>query len=282
MGPLRVGLVGIENSHVDHILRHLHESDAPPLRVSAMVAGEPERTRALAAGGRVERVVDDVRELHGEVDALIVATRDGATHRALAVPFLRAGIPVWVDKPLATTVDDADAILAAAEAGGALLTSSSTLRWAPDTVAVAAALPSLGPLRSVTVSGPADEGSPYGGLFFTGIHLADIAQRLVPGAPEGVEVVDRDHGFAARYRVGDVAVTLDIVRPRDDVPYRVSVSGAEGGVDREIVVGADYVRPGLRAFADMLATGVAPVPAAEMRAAVAVLAEVERVRHPGR
>lgn len=271
MHPVRVGLVGIENTHAEHILRHLGLDEAPPLRASAIVAGDPERTARLADLGGVERVVDDAHALGGEVDAVIITTRDGATHRDLAVPLLESGVPVWVDKPFATTRADAEAMVAAAARGGALLTSSSTLRWLPDADAVAAALPGIGPVRRLTVSGPADPLGSFGGLFFYGIHHADLAQRLAPGEPRDLRVSAHDRGLVARYRSGEAEVALDFVRPEFEVPFRVTAEGAWGSIDREIAVGGDYVRPALRAFARMLATRSVAVPTAEMLAAVTVI-----------
>ncbi|MFK0402579.1 Gfo/Idh/MocA family protein [Microbacterium sp. NPDC090225] len=274
MAAHRIGIVGIENTHADGIVRALNVDGVGDALVTALVAGDPERTAALAELGGIERIATASAELIGEVDALIVATRDGATHRALAVPFLEAGVPVWVDKPLALSVADADAILAAA--GSTPVTSSSTLRWLPDTDAVAAALPSIGEVQSLAVTGPADPDGPYGGLFFYGIHLADLAQRLVPGVPEEVEVEHSPGRVRARYAVGGVGVTLDFVRPEGEAsaPFRVTAVGSGGTEGREIVVGSDYVRPGVEAFVRMLDSGELPVPREQMTATVAVLAAV--------
>lgn len=272
-----VGIVGIENSHATEIVRFLNAEAADvPVRITALVAGEPERTRELAALGGIDRVVDEAAALLGTVDALIVTARDGADHRALAVPSLEAGVPVWVDKPLASGVVDADAILAAAQRGRAPVTSSSTLRWLADTAELVAEADRIGEVQAVTVTGPADPDSPYSGIFFYGIHLADLAQVLRPGTAEDVEVQFLPAGVVARYRVGGVPVTLEFVRPEDDrqVPFRATVVGRRGIASREIPIGPGYVRPGVRAFARMLETGEPPVPASEMRAPIAVLEKV--------
>lgn len=280
METKNVAIVGIENTHATEIVRHLNGEEAAdlPVRVSALVAGEVERTRELAELGAITRIAPEVSELNGAVDALIVTSRDGALHRALAVPFLEAGTPVWVDKPLATTLDDADAILAAAERGGTTVTSFSTLRWLDDTAAIADAVAGVGALQSLTVSGPADADSPHGGLFFYGIHHADVAQHLLPGAAEGVEVERADGRVVARYRVGGVPVVLDFVRPEGDaaVPFHVTAVGTGGTVERDIEVGPDYVRPGVDAFVRMLLTGETPVPVAQLRAPIAVLEQITR------
>ena len=280
METKNVAIVGIENSHAEEIIRYLNvEQPADvPVRVVALVAGDEDRTRELAELGGIERIVAESADLLGTVDALIVTSRDGALHRAHAVPFLEAGTPVWVDKPLAASVADAEEIVAAAERGGTQLTSSSALRWVADTDAVVDGLASIGELQAVTVTGPADAGSPYSGIFFYGIHIADVAQRLVPGAPEDIDVQPLPGGVVARYRVGGVLVTLEFVRPDGigQVPFRATAVGSHGVVSRDIVLGADYVQPGVDAFAGMLATGRPPLPAAQLLAPIAVLESVAR------
>ena len=278
METKRVAIVGVENSHAEEIIRYLNVEQPPdvPVRVVALVEGDDERTRALAELGGIERIVADAADLLGGIDALIVTSRDGALHRAQAVPFLEAGTPVWVDKPLAASVADAEEIIASAERGGTLLTSSSTLRWLADTDAVAEGLGSIGDLQTVTVTGPADATSPYSGIFFYGIHIADVAQRLVPGDPEDIDVQLLPGGVVARYRVGGVLVTLEFVRPDGigQVPFRATAVGGRGVISREIIVGADYVQPGVDAFARMLATGVMPIPPAQLLAPITVLEAV--------
>src|SRR3954465_8451464 len=128
---MRIALVGTENSHADHIVRALNVDQISDARVVALV-GDDEKTRKLAADGGIADVVPTSGELIGSVDALIVTNRDGALHRAAAVPFRGAGIPVWVDKPLAAGTADALAILDAAARRSALVTSYSAVRWVAD------------------------------------------------------------------------------------------------------------------------------------------------------
>jgi predicted dehydrogenase len=277
----RVGLVGIENSHAEDIVRYLnaqpHELSAA--RVSAIVAGEPDRTAKLTQLGAIETVVQKSQDLLSSVDALIVTSRDGAEHAAQALPFLEAGIPVWVDKPLAASLADAESIVAAAEQSGAALTSSSALRWVPDTTAIVAAMAAIGPLQEIVVSGPADPNSEYGGIFFYGIHAADIAQRLLPGRPDDIEVTALPAGISVRYSLGTVRVTLELLGPDSErrIPFWASASGQQGAVEREILLPDNYVQPGVNAFVGMLRSGIAPIPYRELVAPIAILESVQRV-----
>lgn len=273
----RVGLIGIENSHAAEIVRYLNVERADKsVRVSAIVRGDDERTAQLAELGGIDMVVDRPAGLLGEVDAVIDTSRDGALHVGNAVQFLEAGIPVWIDKPFATTAADAEAMLEAAERGGVPLTSSSALRWVPDTTAIMEGMAGIGTLQAVTVTGPADPHSQYSGIFFYGIHAADIAQRLVPGRPGPVEVVLTEGSVIVRYRTAGVSVTLELVRPDEQgsVPFRAVAVGRHGVVGGEISLPDDYVQPGVDAFIRMLQSGEPPIPVSDLVAPIAVLEAV--------
>jgi predicted dehydrogenase len=273
----RIALVGTENSHADHIIEHLNTHPVDDgTRIVALVGADDERNRKLADAGGIAQLVPTTAELLGSVDALIITNRDGALHREHAVPFLEAGVPVWVDKPLAARTADAQAILDAARRGGAPVTSYSAVRWVPDADTLAAA--EVGEVQAVTVTGPADPDSEYSGIFFYGIHAADVAQRLVPGEPGPVTVERVGSTVVARYRTGDVLVTLQLVKPTDDgrVPFHAEVVGRTGLVSQDIKLSSDYVLPGLRIFLDMLDSGKAPLDDATLLAPITVLEQISR------
>ncbi|MGW7680477.1 Gfo/Idh/MocA family protein [Kribbella sp. NPDC054772] len=273
--PLRVALVGTENSHADHIIDHLNvDPIADTARIVALVGADDERNRKLAAAGGITKLAPTSAELIGSVDALIVTNRDGAQHREHAVPFLDAGIPVWVDKPLAAGTADARAILEAAQRSGTPVTSYSAVRWVADADVLASA--EVGEIQTVTVTGPADPDSEYSGIFFYGIHAADLAQRLAPGEPGPVEVSRVGSTVVVRYRSNGVLVTLQLVKPTDDgrVPFHAEVVGRTGLASRDLELGADYVVPGLKVFLEMLSSGRAPLDDATMLAPITVLEQV--------
>ncbi|GAA1236766.1 putative dehydrogenase [Microbacterium phyllosphaerae] len=103
------------------------------LEVSAIVTSNPDRSQH--AQGRYPRaaVFDDVDALFaaGGFDLLVV-TSPNETHVPFARRAVDAGIPVVLDKPLATSVDDARAIVDDAERAGVLLTVFQNRRWDGD------------------------------------------------------------------------------------------------------------------------------------------------------
>lgn len=77
----------------------------------------------------------DWRELIGRVDAVSLAVPT-ESHSQIACPLLDAGIHVLVEKPIARTVDEADAMVAAARKSGSILQVGHTERFNPAMIAL--------------------------------------------------------------------------------------------------------------------------------------------------
>lgn len=260
---MRIGIIGTENTHGGHIIDHLNvHGNGGDARVVALSGGASERNEKLRAKGGVEHLVESHLDLLGLVDAVIITDRHGGLHREHALPFLAERLPVFVDKPLACGLADAEAIVAAARAHDAPLTSSSAVRWVPDTDALAGRAAGLGAAQVVVTSGPADPASPYGGLWFYGIHPVDVAMRLVPGAVGEVRVDRSSDAIVASAQVGDARVVVTFVAQGSeggDVPFHAMVVGHHGIAASNLSLGRDYVAPGLEAFLAMARTGKPPI-----------------------
>lgn len=177
----RIGIVGSDNSHAVAYSRLINRERVAgdAASVVAIWGQEPERTSEVAALGAIPRIVPAVTDLIGEVDLVFVVDRHGDLHPDHALPSLEAGIPTYVDKPLAISLADCRRMIATARQSGAWLSSMSSLRITPETEALARQLPALGQVRAVQLAGPADPASPYGGLFFYATHTVEIALRLL-------------------------------------------------------------------------------------------------------
>ena len=109
----------------------------PPCRMqtwSEVVDIKPDRAEVAAQYGTTP--YSNASELVGRVDAVSIATPT-VSHVAVALPFVESGAAVLVEKPLAATVEDADRLLAAADARGTVL----AVGHGAFNPAVAAALP---------------------------------------------------------------------------------------------------------------------------------------------
>jgi len=274
----RIGLIGVENSHAEHFIRFLNvENRHPGFRITTLAGGPADRAHSLAAAGGITQIVDDVTDLVGRVDAAIVCTRDGAQHRSQAEPLLAAGLPTLVDKPLATTLDDADAILSAARAAGTLLYSASALRFSPQVGALTEWARSSGGLRHLHLAGAADADGPHSGLFFYGIHHIEAALQILGDmlvAPSlRVEAFRSAGTTVATMRLGETIFTATFVPPSTDgqIPFHAGAVAVDGARHAELQLGRDYNAPVLDRFIHALRTGRAPVDEATMRTPIVVL-----------
>jgi predicted dehydrogenase len=183
MSALRLAVVG-----VGHLGRHHARILAamPGVELAAVVDSNRPRADEIAKTLGT-RALYDARELTGLVDAVTIAVPT-AQHLAIARPFLEAGIPVLVEKPMARTLAEADEMIAAA-AGRPLLGVGHTERFNP---AVAAARPLLVDPRFIEVhrlGAFPDRSLDIDVVFDLMIHDLDVVLSLVPSEVESIEAV---------------------------------------------------------------------------------------------
>ena len=123
----------------------------------------------LCAACRIETACGDVSEMLGVIDALIIARDDWESHADLALPFLRSGISVFVDKPLTLNAAELDAFVPFLRSGK--LMSCSGLRYAAELDSMRVREPETGPVRLIS-------GTVLNGLEKYGIHLFEAVASL--------------------------------------------------------------------------------------------------------
>jgi len=113
-------------------------------------------------------VVDSIEELVSRVDAVLLETNDGRPHLEQLRPVLKAGKPVFIDKPIAGSLADAITIFREAEEAGVSLFSSSSLRF--GTKSQEARNGALGKITRCETHSPASIEKTHPDLFWYGIH----------------------------------------------------------------------------------------------------------------
>lgn len=107
----------------------------------------------VAACSLIPNVVASPQDVIGQVDAVIVATDKGGEHVERCRPFVEAGLPVFVDKPLADNQPDLDAFVQWVGQGRAIM-SSSCMRYAKEFMPYRVSTRELGDLRFVSITTP--------------------------------------------------------------------------------------------------------------------------------
>jgi predicted dehydrogenase/nucleoside-diphosphate-sugar epimerase len=236
-GPLRVAVIGCGAVAREFHLPVLagHEG----VRLAALVDRDLARARELARAYGVERVVADVAELaDGAIDAALVATPP-AHHAPCSIGLAGRGIHVLVEKPMAPTAADAEAMVRAAEGAGVVLAVGLFRRLLPSARLLRAALDSGALGRPVgfdiecggaegwpsTTLGNMRKDSAGGGVLIDmGSHVLDQLLSFLPGA---VEVLDyRDDALGGIE--ADCELRLRIDRDGAPVEGRVALSRVRG------------------------------------------------------
>ncbi len=125
---LRIGIVGFGLRA--SLWRHAHRPEAGVEVTIVCDTSERGRADAAAALPDAEITADLDRLLSSGIDAVMVLTPDHQ-HRPVAVPALQAGLAVFCEKPLATTIEDCDEIMQTAYDSGARLYVGHNMRHMP-------------------------------------------------------------------------------------------------------------------------------------------------------
>lgn len=167
-------------------------------------------SKQIAQAARIDSIAERCTDLIGKVDAVLLARDDADTHLDFARPFLEAGMPIYVDKPLALSRAEAQTLIGLQRFSGQLF-SCSALRYAPELALSSAQREAVGPLRSViaTVSKDWDKYA---------VHVIEPLLQLLP-----------DRGAVLRNQRWSVAdrVTLQ-VEFASGVEAQISTLGAAG------------------------------------------------------
>jgi len=183
--PLRAGIIGLDTSHVLAFTQTLNKGPKKPedadkvagVRVVAAypqgskdiessTTRVPEYTEKVKALG-VE-IVDSIDELVKRVDAVFLESNDGRVHLEQVKPVLKAGKPVFIDKPIAGSLADTIRILDAAKKAKVPLFCSSSLRFGATTQAVRNG--SIGKVKSAETFSPAHLEPTHPDLYWYGVH----------------------------------------------------------------------------------------------------------------
>jgi predicted dehydrogenase len=226
----------------------------PGARVTHVWTDDPTEAPLVAATALIPHIVQRPEDVIGRVDAVVIATDDGFDHVRRARPFVETGLPVFVDKPLATSVEELRAFIEW-EKSGARILSSSGMRYAPELDPYLQGHPSVGPLRWVS-SVTAKTWERYG------IHALEPVFRIVgPGfASVRLESSAPDLEIAHLVHRAGVQVTLPVIRDGGATFGTIHLCGAAGQATIRCLDTYTTFRRQLLAFVEFLRAGRSEYP----------------------
>lgn len=127
---IRVGIIGMGRSGWE--LHAAALSQLPDYQVAGVCDQSPARLAEAAQVFNARAFTDPDALIHDEGIDLVVVAVPGHLHKTLAITALEAGKHVVVEKPMANSLADADAMLAAANKSGRLLAVFHNRNWDKD------------------------------------------------------------------------------------------------------------------------------------------------------
>ena len=138
----------------EYLFREPYENlGIPGAKVTHIWADNPEDAEDVARASLIPNILKRPEDCIGLVDAVIVATDRGGEHVGRCRPFVEAGLPIFVDKPLVDNEADLR-VFNRWIAQGAKILTSSCMRYAREYLPYRLPGHGLGELRFVSVSMP--------------------------------------------------------------------------------------------------------------------------------
>lgn len=245
----------------------------PGAKVTHIWTDNPEDAKRVARASLIPVVADRPEAVIGEVDAVIVATDIGREHVARCRPFVEAGLPTFIDKPLVDNAADL-AVFRSWHEQGCPFMSSSCMAYAREFVPYRESAHELGELRLAAIT-TMKSWQRYG------IHALSAVYPIIgPGFLEA-----RCSGGAGRAVVHYAHKRgIDVVAAAIDDMYggfgKLMLCGTRGSAFAAFGDTYYAFRTQLLAFVQFLRTGVCPVPFEEteelMRMLIAATVSRER------
>lgn len=246
----------------------------PGARVTHIWTDDPADAPKVSRASLIPHVVAKPEAVIGHVDAVVIATDDGTDHVRRARPFVEAGLPVFIDKPMAITIDELRQFVRWHQEGRLLL-STSGMRYSPEMSLSAEQKERLGDLRWIT-SFTCKTWERYG------IHALEAVEPLLgpgfltvqtQGGPGG-DVVLITHQSGVR-------LTLGALHDAYGSFGAVHLYGTTGDLPLKMADTYRAFRGQLVAFIDFLQTGARPLPFEETIELMAVIIAGIRSREQG-
>ncbi len=282
---LRLGIIGTDTSHATAFAQLLNGGKVPGAKIVAAYKGgsadvESSRTRVENYAAELQtkwgvEIVGDIPTLASKVDAILLLSIDGRTHLQQFRQAMAAKKPMFIDKPLASTLADAREIDRLAKDASVPWFSASSLRWSE----VVSSVEGPGILGAIAWGpGPFEEHHQLE-LSWYAIHPIEVLFTLMgPGCQEVTRVSGADADeITCRWKDGRIG-TVRALRPYGT--YGAVVFRKDGVKESPPKAHTDY--EGLvREIVAFFETGKSPVPNEDTLEIFAFMDAAQRSKEAG-
>lgn len=277
----RVAILGCENSHANAFIECvLVKKEVTDVEIVGVYSEEPEAAAKLHEKYGVA-VASSCDAFVGQVDGIIITARNGKNHYPYALPYVQSGIPMFIDKPVTNSEEDALALMRALKASGNRFAGGSCLKYPQEIrdLAQVVASGSHGRIFGGFLRAPMDIESPYGGFYFYAQHLVQAMCVIFGNTPRSVIACRNGDVVTVTVRYASYDVTLEFVNKNYNYFAYVST-------EKEILGSSVAVSPSIpvevRSFYDLLRGGEQEESYADFIAPVFIMNAILRSLESGR
>ena len=272
----RVAFLGVENSHTDTFLKYiLVDKIYTDIEVVGVYTDDESANQRMSEKFGVY-IAKSYDEFVGKVDGVVITARHGKNHLKYARPYLESGVPMFIDKPITASEEDAVELVRLAKKYGVKLTGGSSCIHIAKLVELKAIAEKTeqGKLFGGFLRAPVQMVNNYGNFWFYSQHLVQMMQEIFGYYPKSVHAhtAGLATGVVVKYEGFDVYLSF----VDQDYSYYLSVSAA-GGVSGSVVeVKSDVFETEFRLFYDLLCGAEQPQSMRDFISPVFVISAIER------
>lgn len=203
---LKVAILGCENSHANSFIEY-SKSDAMSDKIEIVGVYSHDKEAALKLNDMFGvSVMESFDELVGKVDGIIITARHGDNHYKYAKPYINSGIPMFIDKPITVSREDAISFMNDLKENNIKFCGGSSLAM---TEAVCKMKESINGKKIMggNVVTPLLTLEEHGGFFFYAQHLVQIMGSLFGDFPKSVKTFSADGNLTVVVRYDNFDVT---------------------------------------------------------------------------
>lgn len=206
----KIAILGCENSHANAFLNFIiKDKKYPEIEVVGVYSDDDEAAQKLCDEYGVKKA-SSYDEFVGKVDGIIVTARHGDNHYKYAKPYIKSGIPMFIDKPVTVSEDDANEFFKELKdnnvrvCGGSVCTFSSLVGEMKKCVEEKGD----GEIFGGYLRAPIIMENPYGNFFFYSQHLVEVMSVIFGYYPESVKAYRKEKTVNCTVRYEDYDVNL--------------------------------------------------------------------------
>lgn len=206
----KIAILGCENSHAKNFLNAvINNKLVDDIEFVGVYSDDMEASMRLhnLFGVYAAQSYD---EFVGKVDGIMITARHGDDHYRFAKPYIESGIPMFIDKPITCSEEDAKAFLEDLKAhqvpvsGGSMCVFAEHVQQLKKLVAEREPSEVLGGF----LRAPINMNNPHGNFFFYSQHMVQVLTEIFGSYPNTVRAVNNGDTYTCLVRYDNYDITL--------------------------------------------------------------------------